>query len=438
MAHALGLLARLAIVLMGTDVAAAAWAQPCEGWLPGEGFPGVAGVTSVYAEYDGELIAGGNFATAGGVVVNNIARWDSVAWRALGSGMAGGAPPYFPSVYALVVYNGELVAGGNFDVAGEATVNNVARWDGTMWRPLASGVGGAPSPSSLAVNALTVYNGELIAGGDFTTAGGVAAKHIARWNGVEWSALGGPGSGMNDLVYALTVFHGELIAGGVFTTAGGTVASRIARWDGSTWRSLGSGVDYNLYSLTIFRDELIAGGWFTVAGGVTVNGVARWNGSTWQALGSGFSNGMYLPGAFALRAFNGELIAAGGFSESGAVALNNIARWNGNEWRPLGAGVGAPYEAVSALALWAGDLVAGGYFSIAGGQPVEPWAYWRNATGDATNDDRVDFLDLNAVLSGYGGTGDPGTVLGDVNNDGACDMLDLNAVLGAYGSMCAP
>ena len=34
-------------------------------------------------------------------------------------------------------------------------------------------------------------------------------------------------------VEALTVFNGELIAGGIFTTAGSASANRIARWDGS-------------------------------------------------------------------------------------------------------------------------------------------------------------------------------------------------------------
>ena len=40
------------------------------------------------------------------------------------------------------------------------------------------------------VSALTVYNGELIAGGDFTTAGGVTCNYIARWNGSDLAAAG--------------------------------------------------------------------------------------------------------------------------------------------------------------------------------------------------------------------------------------------------------
>ena len=34
------------------------------------------------------LYAGGYFTMAGGVVVNNMAKWDGSAWSALGSGMA--------------------------------------------------------------------------------------------------------------------------------------------------------------------------------------------------------------------------------------------------------------------------------------------------------------------------------------------------------------
>ena len=49
------------------------------------------------------------------------------------------------------------------------------------------------------VNALAFdASGNLYAGGDFTTAGGVSANSIAKWDGSSWSALG---SGMNRLLY---------------------------------------------------------------------------------------------------------------------------------------------------------------------------------------------------------------------------------------------
>jgi len=100
------------------------------------------------------------------------------------------------------------------------------------------------------VEALAVFdNGSgpaLYAGGSFTTAGGAAGNHIAKWNGSSWSALGSGMSGMNSSVWALTVFNDgsgpALYAGGYFGTAGGVAANDIAQWNGSSWFALGSGM----------------------------------------------------------------------------------------------------------------------------------------------------------------------------------------------------
>lgn len=54
--------------------------------------------------------------------------------------------------------------------------------------------------------------------------------------------------------------------------------------------------------------------------------------------------------------------------------------------------------------------------------------------GDANADGRVDFLDLNIVLSVYGVSGP--ALQGDLNGDGVTDFLDLNFVLSAYGTSC--
>ncbi|UCC44874.1 MAG: T9SS type A sorting domain-containing protein, partial [Candidatus Zixiibacteriota bacterium] len=88
------------------------------------------------------------------------------------------------------------------------------------WQPLGSGM-------NRYVVSLTVYNGDLIAGGRFTTAGGIDANRVAAWDGSTWQPLG---SGMNDRVTSLTAYKGELIAGGDFTTAGGKVSAYIAQW----------------------------------------------------------------------------------------------------------------------------------------------------------------------------------------------------------------
>ena len=76
------------------------------------------------------------------------------------------------------------------------------------------------------VKALTVYDGKLIAGGRFTSAGGQTANYIAQWDGLLWQAIG---SGFNSRTEALLVNEDQLIAGG-FLNAGGDDAARVARW----------------------------------------------------------------------------------------------------------------------------------------------------------------------------------------------------------------
>jgi hypothetical protein len=124
----------------------------------------------------------------------------------------------------LTVYNGELIAGGGFDTAGGVSASRIARWNGSVWQPLDTGLNSY-------VNALADYGGELIAGGQFTAAGTVKANRIARWNGTAWQSLIG---GMNSHVRALTVYPfgvaGQLVVGGQFTLADNDVSAFWARF----------------------------------------------------------------------------------------------------------------------------------------------------------------------------------------------------------------
>ena len=274
---------------------------------------------------NGDVVAGGDFGIAGGVAVNGIARWNGSAWLPLGSGMTAGiVRPYIQAL--AVLPNGDLVAAGLFVTAGGAPANGIARWNGSTWSPLGSGIGG---PAFVSVSALAVLpNGDLVAGGSFTSAGGVSTNRIARWDGSTWSPLG---SGMDDTVAALVVLpNGDLVAGGAFTTAGGVSANRIARWDGTSWSALGSGVaaaafTYVLSFAVLPNGDLVAGGAFRIAGGVAANGIARWDGSAWSALGLGLGSG---GGVTALAMLpSGQLAAGGGFLTAGGQVAACFARY---------------------------------------------------------------------------------------------------------------
>ena len=83
------------------------------------------------------------------------------------------------TVYALAFDgSGNLYAGGRFGTAGGVAANYIAKWDGSTWSALGTGVTGNYS----GVNALAFDgSGNLYVGGDFTTAGGKASTHLAKW-----------------------------------------------------------------------------------------------------------------------------------------------------------------------------------------------------------------------------------------------------------------
>lgn len=314
---------------------------------------------------NGNVLAGGDFSTAAGGVAYRVAEWNGSSW-------SGPSNPPFSGVAAMTVLpNGTVFSGGDFTrsghLGGSIPLNYVARLQGAAW-------GSASSGMNAPVRALaTPPNGEVVAGGTFTTAGGQVANRIARWNGSSWSSVG---TGLDGGVEAVVVdAGGGIVAGGDFSTAGGFAANRIALWDTMSWSPLGSGMDATVRAIaTLPNGDLIAGGDFGVAGGVTVNHIARWNGAAWSALHTGV-DGTVLAIA---RLPNGHVVAGGDFTMAGGVVAQRVARWDGSTWSPLGTGVDGKVRALTVLPT--GDLVVGGDFTAAGGTAASRLARW-----DGTN-----------------------------------------------------
>jgi len=205
---------RLAVLVTDTNARYPLRIDPTicdDNWVSMRVTPGMEGpVYALAVDGAGNLYAGGDFDSGGGVLTGCIARLNGSNWMSLGSGVL-----LVASTLAADA-TGNLYA-GLADWLGRATENNIAKWDGTNWRPLGLGMNGI-------VYALAVDGaGNLYAGGDFTTAGGIAANRIAKWDGTNWSSLG---TGMNNYVEALAVDGaGNLYAGGWFTTAGSIAAN---------------------------------------------------------------------------------------------------------------------------------------------------------------------------------------------------------------------
>jgi hypothetical protein len=338
--------------------------SPAQAWYPLQ-----SGITSDFgvlatATYNGQLYAGGWFYQAGGLLVNNMARWNGFNWDSVGSGLTGGQN----YVAALCVYNGKLYACGSFYSAEGLPANNIAVWDGSHWDTVSTkGLGYCGGGTGWA-DAMAVYNGKLYVAGAFCSAGGITAENIACWDGSKWDSVS---SGINDSVNALTVYNGKLYAGGIFTRAGYRTVSNIASWNGIAWDTVGLGTNGAVFALQAYKSDLYAGGGFSMAGSITAKYIARWNDVSWSAVGAGFTGST---GVEAFGVFNSLLYTGGAFTKCGTLATNNIAVWNGSVWDTVGTkGIN---NTVDAFAVLDSTLYAGGIFTRAGNVNALNIAAW--------------------------------------------------------------
>jgi trimeric autotransporter adhesin len=231
-------------------------------WTPlGAGPPGSAHALVVFDDGTGPAIY------SGGTV--GISRWTGSAWVLL-----PGSPV---NVRTLAVFDPDgagaapprLFAGGAFQSAGfSINANSISQWDGVSWSNLGTGV----TPAGSSVESLVVFDDgtgpSLFVGGWFAAATGLPANGVARWSGSAWFNVG---TGVNTgKVDALVACDGP---GGVALYACGEFASpgaNIARWNGSAWQALGSGLDARARSMTSFDDgtgpAIVVGGRFQRAG----------------------------------------------------------------------------------------------------------------------------------------------------------------------------
>lgn len=332
----------------------AAWSTPTNGsGLLCNDCGGLAPFVYSMALYDDGagtgLYVGGDFEFADLQRAGNIARFDAGGWSALGSSIAPTG-----RVRALQVFNdgsgAALYAGGAFAGAGSVYSPLVARFNGSTWSAVGSG-----GVSNGEVRALASYDdgsgAVLVAAGTFTSIDGVPASRIARWNGANWAQLGGgvvAASG-ETFVSDLAVFdHGagpQLYAGGWFTSAGGVAASNIARWNGTTWQPLGAGVLGSPTAFAVYDSgsgpALFVGLESAIVNGApNIFGIARWNGTNWSGVGGGLWNSS---GARDLAVYDSgsgpELYAIGNFKKAGQLDVRGLARWNGTTWSSVGGGL---------------------------------------------------------------------------------------------------
>ncbi|HWW00117.1 MAG TPA: hypothetical protein VNZ64_10520 [Candidatus Acidoferrum sp.] len=325
------------------------------------GLPGTTNKVFALRFNGNNLYASGYGVSTGGLLATNtgVDMFDGTNWsNALGE-LSGG----LCVIYEVGFLRNDIYVGGIFTTAGGVSAPGLAKWNGSDW----SGIGFAGVALAMVSDGTNLY-----VGGSFTNAGGVLNTNIARYDGTNWYSMGGGIGYYNSLssyVYVLQLHNGQLYAGGIFTNAGNVAATNVAVWNGSSWSSLGTGsangVNNQVSALAFQGDVLYAGGTFTTAGGVSANGIASWDGASWSALGAGCKGGVTCIGML-----GSDIYVGGGFTNVGGVSARTFAKWDGVSWTtwPTTDGVFQyPFnDTVNRMLVKDGLLYIGGGFNQAG------------------------------------------------------------------------
>ncbi len=351
------------IFLLGTFFSTFAQISNNSHW---ESIPGLDGSVDVITASGNDLYVGGLFVTINGDSnASRIAKWNGTNWETLGSGLNDWCT-------SIAILGNDVYAGGSFTKASDQpNTSFIAKWDGTNWQTVGGGL-------NLHVSTLAVDGDTLYAGGAFRNAGGNPdADKIAKWNGTSWEAMD---KGFNDWVYSIVIHNGDIYAGGNFISADqDTNVKFISKWNRLTskWEPFGNGLNNTVQHIGFNGDDMYIGGFFTDAGGdTTADHIARWNGNSWEGLGAGLNGQNSEIQEFA---FDGDNIyVVGNFTTVGEESdFNNVAKWNGTSWEKLGFGLNLETRS---LAILGNDLYTGGSFTAegpGGNQNINYLAKWK-------------------------------------------------------------
>jgi hypothetical protein len=388
------------------------------------------------------LLVGGYFASAGGIATGSLARWDGTTWTGfgiegsilalastdLGQGPAfvvggsitevdgrsfenialhdgrgwhrlGGASPN-EVVYDITVHddgNGEaLYASGYFSEIDDVPLGRVARWDGVQWTPLGPGLVATGDRFTTLESFDDGSGPALYCGGDFDVVDGVTSRNVIRWRNGQWEPLG---SGIGGLAVDLIGFDDG--SGAKLYALNSYNPPQV--WDGSTWTTSTPWLNGSEYTATVFDDGTgpalyIGGVNIGQAGSPQINGILKLQGGMYSPVGTASGSGAAVYKLAVFDDGSGPALYAGGvFTSINGVPANDVARWDGTSWSPLGAGlIGDTHNHGGVLGLVGHDdgrgpaLFAVGGFWTADGLVARHAARWDgtswSALGGGTNE----------------------------------------------------
>ena len=232
-------------------------------------------------------------ADTGNIIASNIARWDGTNWSQLIIHLGTFSGNGFGQVITSMVLHGSEIYLSVSNTA--ADIYGVLRFDVNTFE--FNNVG----TFNNSLNSLCFYNDTLYVGGAFTKcdtgyfvdASSPSISRVAKYDGTQWQQVGtGISGGAVPEVHALCVHHNKLYAAGIFENAGGTYCKNIACWNDTSWSSVGNGIGFSgqfdciLYSLASYKNKLYAGGDFSHSASGIESGLVVWNDTTWASTGN--------------------------------------------------------------------------------------------------------------------------------------------------------
>ncbi len=237
-------------------------------------------------------------------------------------------PAFSAHVNKVAVVNGELYAGGDFFYQDTTPVHHIAKWNGSSWDTLGPGIGQIGIPCY--VDAITEYQGNLVVGGYFKLAGADTMNNLAMWDGSNWHSIGNGvfnpgGSGNSAVVYDLFADGNNLYVTGSFEFAGafgGLTVNGIAMWDGTSWHNFGNGafangIPQDVDGVLIYNNEIFA------VGGFSDDNLVKWDGVNWNS----YYDSEFNSGGGCIAIYNNEFyVGSVSLTDTNGQVLNYIAR----------------------------------------------------------------------------------------------------------------
>jgi hypothetical protein len=276
---------------------------------------------SVVVTGAGDVIVGGEFQNHGAQPLSRLARWNGTAWQAIGGGVGGSSSAHVGAL--CVLPGGDLVVGGTFATAGGTVAANIARWNGTQWQAIGSG------QSANLTSIVALSNSELFAAG--LNSALPERWDGTAWTQLTGLLPAVP-FGAGPWVSKLEVQNGwqgpTMVAVGSFRV--GNFPAGIAAWSSfggwvplsGSLEGLDAAVPQRLGMATSADGiSLAVAGPFNGLGGVDCSGVA----TTSSGLSSPNGNGIAQPVVASGTLPDGDLVIAGPFRNIGDTLLSGCA-----------------------------------------------------------------------------------------------------------------